>query len=498
VGAPGEYYLRASADSYDFRPQPVRTSSECELVGARVFELELDLRLPSGEQPESVILTTRERGGNSAGLRWSPATPIVRVPSPRLRFEAFAGDIRSTGRQGEYVSEFASGMVALDHTHDGRGPHRVTLVPRVTLTVTLQGGNDLGASTAAHVWAVPATSPTNTTTPDRPSNSIALVLDRERYRAFGLAPGTWIVRAGWTYETALVERRVVVDGPMVLTLELPGLGSDGQLQIVVLDPDGRRLPSVRFIERWNGPSGGGAGAVGAVRAREGSYWIPTRAIACGLLGVEGTEAHICARHDDHGMVLAELGRSPTQVELRFVPPCLLVAHVDGKLDGELEVGAEPYVQALPEPFLWSMKQTAEPVDGRGVAYLPPLQPGRYALTMRAAIDTARGQQGTKSVQVHEHHLPSGAHTVRFPAPVFHEVLLCAPALAAGNRLALQHASRVDGDDWTYEGARDEGRRLVLPRVLAGQYVLKCPNRVQENLLVRVPSGAILYEPADRR
>jgi hypothetical protein len=447
------YEVEAFREGWIFDAEPgdgLRPGGALTLIGRQVVAVECEVRLPDGTTPEVAavrfVYSRSPRVSAETTLRWTAATPVLRLPWRSGTLQAFADYVVEPEARGSAPVRYRSREVQL--TSDDT---------RVVLQ--LEGTRGLWGQVRFEAGAFDS----NPRIKVLPIDGVGMPGRRELVdRDDG--PELWIDRAGGfyevgdldagTYAVAVLVRDAVVWAEPVevgeeltrcdIVVEAPDPGS--MLRVVCTDARGAVVRGVEFRARFAQQGGDPTSLRLAVRHDpDGSYWIATDSLVPDDEEFDelSTDAKIelFARHVRLGTEMAVVRPGMSEVRIRYGEPCRLLVTVSG--DAGLRAGETFQVAISPSgadegPF----GGTRVRVEG-GRAVFDGLSPGGYEVVLEAAerdgIDWHARPLAKESVT-----LTGGDQAVSLIAPPLHTVVVQAVGFESGAELML---FPVDEDEW---------------------------------------------------
>ncbi|MCA8961157.1 MAG: hypothetical protein KDC38_11620 [Planctomycetes bacterium] len=202
-----------------------------EIVQQDRATLEIDVRLPNGEQPKRAVIQTGEFSWLG---QWAPGSPTIEVQPGEYELYATVETLRSE-------------RVGIEVRTDDHVPLRLDLVELPSLTILASPPAELSAATI-HFHCLEADAVDGEVTP---SQLVAEGHHDEdsgqgdtlpRFTLARLTPGRYVVGAGYSRgEPAVIDSVEVTDGPVEIELALPAPRADLVLRIRPLGDDGSIL-----------------------------------------------------------------------------------------------------------------------------------------------------------------------------------------------------------------------------------------------------------------
>ncbi|MEZ6014554.1 MAG: PDZ domain-containing protein [Planctomycetota bacterium] len=492
---PGAHYLQAYAEGLVFDGVRTQTGDPARIVGKRVCEFHLDVRLPDGTAPEEALVTVGdERRRNN--LIWTPTEPVLRMSTPTAQLEVLAGNTTSLDYQ-TYSSEYKSVSRTIDLARDGAGPHVFDLTARTILRVTVDDTSTIEPRMPVWVQAVSAAQVKGRDLASAFEDGTKLSrVEGQRYDVPDLAPGRYIVGAGRGKGAPEVTATVELGaGITEAALQLPEIDLSRFLIVRCKSPEGRPLAGVSIscsVESGNGSRSGG---ISTSERPDGEYWLSLGDILKGVEWTKDVHVRLTATSRGYGQLDVEVPTNASELNLDFEPACDLIVQVSGDLSAGFSVQLSAVAEGNdPEAMMRRMNRGGNKlvrVDGEGRAVLAGLQPGPIEVQL---VQTTERYFWGEPTLTQEITLRPGSQTINLSAPALYEVLVHAPDLEVGTHIQL---SPVSGARSPFGGEgveTDADHRARFKKVVAGEYRLQSWGGVSGQMKITVPCGEVLFAP----
>lgn len=506
--------LRAYADGWSFeatgRSNDVAPGQSSAFRGSRVYEVRVDLRLPTGESAHEGLVHV-EQGDARNTYAWTAAEPTLRLLGGRASLRGYAGVEESWSSRGGIDSDFASDEESIRVEQSVGTPVVLSLATRGGIRGVVEDPWEgrSGGGRRAVLLALPLGA-------DFDEDELAgsdrqAEIRSDEFEFLDLVPGTYAVGISTWQEDLFVHEIVEVgQEPVRVTLRLPEADPSEYVRVRVYDPSGRLASGVDFTLEWESDSGSSSNGVLTRRTLEGEYWFKPE------VGGEveffepwppGSTFTLTARHDQWGEREVEFVAGTLDYEIAFEEPVSIIAVVDGYVgsgfEGELRVDVQRVEtdEESNDPFgrfggfrsFDRGRRGGGNLSSDGEARFDGLAPGAW----RVVLQTSGNRWQGKELATQEVDVVAGERYVQLAIPPLYEVSVLAPELSEGEWLYLREKGG-DGEmqQFWWGGGNtatlDEDHRAVFDKVLAGDYVLSANNTSTE-LEVSVPCGEVYFE-----
>lgn len=493
---PDEVRVSAYADGFTFKTASLVPGAAHTFEGQAVLELQFDVRLPDGTQPESAAIsygTTTENSTTRNTARWTPAQPTVRTNRAKLTVSARHGNIRHVSGSGD-VADFVSEAQTISAESLGTEVIRLDLQTQQLLIVRLPKEREEGQYTlkiaSGHVgedfdWT------------DYNLRRHKFRRDRE-VTLPDVQPGEYTVGVLLKgMATPRAQQILVGRGTTEIEVAPPSIDLSDVLRIACEGPSGEPLTGVDIVAMHHSGSSSRGWFNGVRDQTPGETWIPWSKIVEDRGWNRGDRVTLEATHPDFGvkdaLVTSKAGTTLIRFEaaaqltldLRCAEPQRYTA-ATVLVSDDSEMGQNSYRSS----------STAVRFDAAGQLTTGGLQPGRYRVEIAKAPVSGRRTHG-------RNHLPLLVETVDVVAPStaltlslppLYELLVSAPESKVGAGFRLMHPDNKFRRA-AAEVKLDSEHRAVFSDVPAGTYELIGPNRTKK-MSITVPCGEVLYAPKE--
>ncbi|MEM7205166.1 MAG: hypothetical protein AAF628_33235 [Planctomycetota bacterium] len=501
------YSLRGYAEGWVFESSPSgyvpATGTVVYLTGTRVREVDIDVRLPDGTQPE-IAAVRAEIGDDTSTLEWRPDRPTVRLREGSGTLQARAG-IVALGSGGTSPPAMQSDTQSCD-----ADIRQVTLQlqPNTGLWGELRdtwGANrgyqvrliELGASRSLQDGLF-----------DNPARSTST--RRATYHFDDLEPGTYGVAAMSRNRTVLHSQVVTVGDALTRhDLEIGEPDPANYIRATCIGPQGHMLSGVDFDYRYRSNDSSSSGSPSVKRSPEGAYWLAPRSmiprdakVDFDALPADHT-LELTAKHSRFGKKTVRLVPAQRSLEIRFAAPCQLEVQILGyetsPIRAKLRIGVRQKKSGSDDHhrygYFGGSRSDQAKLTSTGRAVYDTLAPGTWVVSLLAQHATEWGS-GQGAIAQLEVELGSGTRRVDLPIPALHDLEVHAPDLDPGARLMLQRVT--DGSQHAVSMSRSgrlgPDRRIRWSNLPAGAYRVH-GGRIAVPIDAQVPGPSVLFKGA---
>ena len=462
----GEYSIEGYLEglSIETKSSSVQVGERCDLVGARISALTIEVVDGDGEEvPEARISLKAESERSSRSHDWKATDPALGLLAGTYEVSALGEVQFSSGRFNSEDANLKSESVTVRVPEGGSETVRLVLEPVVGIRGRVAGGDnewveiqliDLASADQFDEEAL-ATSSTKTRARSR------------KYCFHDLTPGTYAVG--------------IAQGPNM------------QLRLTVLDPDGATLPGVQIgVRHQSGMSSSSRGSRSMV-SDDGVYVMEASS------GLEEffdpwppkTSYTLTLEHSAYGTVSVEVEEGTRELTHQFQLPATLIAEVAGYTTSEMR-GRLIVSAVMKSEDVWrGHGRNEHPVGADGRAEIVGLVPGEYTVALGVKTDEWRSTTVSSQTVV----LAVGETVVRFPIPVLHKVRVLAGDLEPGTNIWMSLKSNESdfqfGGNYQNVIVDDDGVALF-ENLSAGTYELGA-NASMGRMTIDVPCGDVVFE-----
>ncbi len=509
----GLHNIQAHADGFAFTVQNTHTEQECAFIGERILELELDVRLPDGSQPDNaVVFVSEQRFGRD--LAWSPDEPRMRLKEAAFELTVLSGAVQRLDWRNT-ASDYSSEPIPMNLETAGPGPHVVQLAMNQILRVSLEDASELVPKLPVWMKVASATVEAGTDEAEidwsEERHSALILTASGSFQVMDLPKGPYWLAAGRGEEGG--EPQVVVKVAMELgvteeTIQLEEVDLSQFMVCHCVRAEGSPVAGVSFTVARRGETKFGVDRIDAVVRGRGEYWLPkgafltenlTRSLklpgSSDLSGSGEGGLELVAKSEIDGQVSLPLDLDSHEITVEFQPVCTL----DLEFSGDVSAGFTVHLNRLDpdgnptERYVSSMTTGTKKIPDGGLVSIMGLQPGEYE------VDVYETGHGSDSLSFHSRNdrvmsesitIKRTETTLAMSVPTFHEVTVHAPNVAAGEtfRLKPKGADRYGSSN---SEKLDENATVTFGRVPAGEYTLSGPDR-KNPMEVTVPTGQIQW------
>lgn len=502
----GLHAISAHADGFAFPPQTNHTGQECSFIGEPVLELELDVRLPDGSQPESaVVFIGEQKFGN--GLAWTPEESRLRLKEAAFEIAVRSGSVQRLGWRS-MASDYSSEQRPMNLESEGPGPHVVELsmnqilrveledaselVPRLPVWMKVTSAAGMQASDGAEIdWGAEHHSDLT-----RSASGLFQITD--------LPTGPYWIAAGRGEGNSVPEFTGKITTGVGATEETVTLDEVDLSQFVVchcVRSEGGPVADVSFKVTASGGRFSRPSDVKALKRGRGEYWLPRESLlpeASADASAQTVQPELSAKSEVDGEVMVPIDPDAGEITVEFLPGCTL--HLE--IAGDLSAGFSVHMNRLDasgkptEQFITMMTGGVKKVPESGQLSIMALQPGKYEVDL---YETGHGGDSVSfksrgdRVMSEELEIVRPETTLRMVAPTMHKVTVHAPDVATGESFRLTPKSGT-GDALFSVGLRVKlgaDSLATFERVPAGEYTLNGP-RPTKPMEISVPTGEIQW------
>lgn len=499
----GLHAVSAHADGFAFARQTNHTGQECSFIGERVLELELDVRLPDGSQPESaVVFTGEQRYGKE--IAWTPEEPRLRLKDAAFEITVRSGSVQRLDWRN-IASDYSSEPRPMNLETEGPGPHVIQLAMNQILRVELEDSSELVPKLP--VWMkVTSAAATQAARSDEIDWSAEHHSELTRgasglFQVADLPKGAYWIAAGrgeGNYDPEVIAK---ITTGLGVTEEKISLDEVDLSQFVVCRcarSEGGPVADVSFQVTSPGERFSRARDIDAVKRGRGEYWLPKDS----LFPKESTDAsasagqpELAAKSEVDGQVMVPLEPGADEISIEFLPGCTL--HLD--IAGDLSAGLSAHVNRLDasgeptERYITMMTGGIKKIPDDGQLSMMALQPGKYEVNV---YETGHGAEsfGFKArgdrVMSENIEIIRPETDLRIVVPSMHKVQVHAPNVGAGETFRLSQGDKAVFSTG-HRAKLDNDGIATFERVPAGEYVLSGPER-KKPMNISVPTGEIQW------
>ncbi|QDV05102.1 hypothetical protein Poly30_05970 [Planctomycetes bacterium Poly30] len=487
----GVHAVQAHAEGYVFSPQMTHTGRECVFSGERVVELELDVRLPDGTQPESAVVFP---GASNFGseIAWTSESPRLRLKEASFELIVRSGNVQRLDWRS-MTSDFESEPRMVNVDTEGAGPLVVELRANQILRVKVEDASELVPRIPIWVKAMPAPGGSGEIDWSEESRTALTAVPSGDFEVSGMPGGKYLLAVGRGEGNAPEITRPVTVGPGLTEVSLQiGEADLGDFLVVRCErEDGTPVDKVSFdasvqTERFARPV-----QIKPERRARGEYWLPRGQL---FQSEQDASVELAASTETDGSASTTVETGDGDVVIEFKPACSLEIQVQGDLTAGYSVHAAPKAEGSQGQRLSyrTMSRGSQKVKEDGRAVLNALQPGTYEVAVYETGHDSKmgGYLGNSRKVVSETIEVKGLNQpLNLAIPTAHTVMVRAEGVDAGKKLQLSPKDGGYRDRLTADVGPDSMARFE--NVFAGEYVLRLDGG-SDSKSITVPTGEVQF------
>ena len=505
----GDYRIRGYKEGYEISARDSQrwsmpTGSVVDFIAKQIVTLPIAVLMPDGTPAdEAVIVCSNKNSSNRNGAdsySWSQEEPWVRLPAGAYQLEAL---------YGLSASRSIGGQNAADMHSEKRDAELVASEEPERLVLELEGRSGIRGRVAyagsrfsrgfARVYVLPMTGGAEVDLELLAQSDTNYGLrGASEYSFLDLAPGSYVVGVGRSWNSPIVAHQIVEVGNTILKcdLEVPALDPSDYIVVRAFGSDEKPIAGVEFSFRHWYESGSSGSGLRALTDVAGVYFlsVPNEAISAYYGEARSTKTSFTleVRHSEFGSKFVELAYGQAEVDVNFAVPAQLEVTVSGYLGSAYIGRVTANVNKVGGDGTQFYGYESQ-LDANGTRSFDALEPGEYEVTLGVRAKGERRQQTDIAKELVT--LRAGENSMTLAMPALHSVGVVVPDAVEGQRITLQQghdAGRHRGRQWSAD--TDGSERVEFSDLPAGRYKLQASvGGSWGSMRIELPSGDIVFE-----